>query len=76
MRGRMVLRHITKKETRHRMKQYILALDEGTTSARSILFDCELRVVSMAQHPIARNTPTPVGWSRIRWRYTPTSTLP
>ena len=43
------------------MKQYILALDEGTTSARSILFDRELRVVSMAQHPIAQKYPPP-GW--------------
>ena len=43
------------------MKQYILALDEGTTSARSILFDRELRVVSMAQHPIAQKYPHP-GW--------------
>ena len=31
------------------MKKYILALDEGTTSARSILFDRECNVVSMAQ---------------------------
>lgn len=43
------------------MKQYILALDEGTTSARSILFDRELRVISMAQHPIAQKYPRP-GW--------------
>ena len=43
------------------MKQYILALDEGTTSARSILFDRELRVVSMAQHPISQKYPHP-GW--------------
>ena len=31
------------------MKQYILALDEGTTSARSILFDRDGRTVGVAQ---------------------------
>ena len=43
------------------MKQYILALDEGTTSARSILFDRECRVVSMAQHEFPQIYPRP-GW--------------
>ena len=33
-------------------KKYILALDEGTTSARSILFDRAHRIVAMAQHEI------------------------
>lgn len=32
------------------MKKYILALDEGTTSARAILFDKNANVISMAQH--------------------------
>lgn len=32
------------------MKKYILTLDEGTTSARAILFDSELNVRSVAQH--------------------------
>ena len=31
------------------MKKYILALDEGTTSARSILFDRNQNVVSVSQ---------------------------
>ncbi len=43
------------------MKKYILALDEGTTSARAILFDRESRVVSMAQHEIGQIYPHP-GW--------------
>ncbi len=43
------------------MKKYILALDEGTTSARAILFDRESRIVSMAQHEIAQIYPAP-GW--------------
>ena len=31
------------------MKKYIIALDEGTTSARSIIFDRECNVVCMSQ---------------------------
>ena len=31
------------------MKRYILALDEGTTSTRAILFDRTLHTISMAQ---------------------------
>ena len=43
------------------MKKYILALDEGTTSARSILFDKECNVVSSAQHEFTQYYPNP-GW--------------
>ncbi len=43
------------------MKKYILALDEGTTSARSILFDRDCNIVSMAQHEIPLSYPQP-GW--------------
>ena len=43
------------------MKKYILALDEGTTSARAILFDKDSNIVSMAQHEIAQIYPAP-GW--------------
>ena len=43
------------------MKKYILALDEGTTSARSILFDKEMNVVSMAQQEFPQIFPRP-GW--------------
>ena len=43
------------------MKQYILALDEGTTSTRSILFDREQRVVSVSQHELPQLFPQP-GW--------------
>ncbi len=41
------------------MKNYILALDEGTTSARAILFDKNAQVVSMAQHEIPQIYPAP-----------------
>ncbi|MBE6547851.1 MAG: glycerol kinase GlpK [Ruminococcaceae bacterium] len=43
------------------MKKYILALDEGTTSARAILFDKNCNIVSMAQHEIPQKYPHP-GW--------------
>ncbi len=43
------------------MKKYVLALDEGTTSARSILFDKSGHIVSMTQHEIKQIYPKP-GW--------------
>lgn len=43
------------------MKKYVLALDEGTTSARAILFDKKANIVSMAQHEIKQIYPQP-GW--------------
>ncbi len=43
------------------VKSYILALDEGTTSARAILFDREGRTVAMAQHEFPQIYPQP-GW--------------
>ena len=43
------------------MKKYILALDEGTTSARAILFDKSANIISSAQHEIQQIYPHP-GW--------------
>lgn len=43
------------------MKNYILSLDEGTTSARAILFDRESNIVSMAQHEFPQIYPK-AGW--------------
>ena len=43
------------------MKKYILSLDEGTTSARAILFDKESNIVSMSQHEFPQIYPQP-GW--------------
>lgn len=43
------------------MKQYVLALDEGTTSARAILFDKEANCIAMAQHEFAQYYPH-AGW--------------
>ena len=43
------------------MKQYVLALDEGTTSARAILFDREGKIVSLSQHEFPQYYPQS-GW--------------
>ncbi len=43
------------------MKPYLLALDEGTTSARAILFDRSCRLVAIAQHEFPQIYPHP-GW--------------
>jgi glycerol kinase len=43
------------------MSRYILALDQGTTSSRSILFDDAGRIVAVAQREFAQHYPRP-GW--------------
>ncbi|MFH1179322.1 MAG: FGGY family carbohydrate kinase, partial [Candidatus Bathyarchaeota archaeon] len=43
------------------MTRYLLALDEGTTSARAIVYDDEAKVVAMAQCEFAQLYPKP-GW--------------
>jgi glycerol kinase len=40
---------------------YLLALDQGTTSSRAIVFDLEGRPVAMAQEPFEQHFPRP-GW--------------
>lgn len=42
-------------------KEYILAIDEGTTTARAIVFDHNGKKVAMARHPIKQILPNP-GW--------------
>lgn len=42
-------------------KDYILAIDEGTTTARAIIFDHSGQRVAMARHPIRQILPNP-GW--------------
>ena len=41
------------------MKKYILALDQGTTSSRAILFDEDMEPVSSAQYPFTQYFPKP-----------------
>ena len=43
------------------MEKYILAIDQGTTSSRAILFDHEMHIASMAQKEFQQIFPQP-GW--------------
>ena len=43
------------------MKKYIVALDEGTTSCRAILFDKAQNIVAVSQHAFTQIFPQP-GW--------------
>ena len=43
------------------MSRYVIALDQGTTSSRAIIFDQNGSVVSLSQHPFAQIYPQP-GW--------------
>ena len=58
------------------MNGYILALDQGTTSSRAILFDTSGNAVIKAQYPLSRSTPGPAGWSMTRRRSWPPSSTP
>ena len=40
---------------------FILALDQGTTSTRSIVFDADFGIVAMAQETFPQHYPAP-GW--------------
>ena len=43
------------------MKQYVVALDQGTTSSRAVLFDQKLQPVAIAQRELPQHYPAP-GW--------------
>ena len=43
------------------MNGYIIALDQGTTSSRSIIFDSKGNIVSLAQYPFTQIYPKPGG---------------
>ncbi|HSG05031.1 MAG TPA: FGGY family carbohydrate kinase, partial [Nitrospiria bacterium] len=43
------------------MEDYILALDQGTTSCRALLFDRKGRIISTAQKEFTQYFPQP-GW--------------
>ena len=42
-------------------KKYVIALDQGTTSSRAIIFDREQNIVEMAQKEFTQHYPKP-GW--------------
>ena len=43
------------------MRDYIIALDQGTTSSRAIIFDKQGAIVSQGQYPLPQHYPQP-GW--------------
>ncbi len=43
------------------MARYVLAIDQGTTSSRAMLFDADFRVVAIAQEEFAQHFPSS-GW--------------
>lgn len=43
------------------MNGYVIALDQGTTTSRAVIFDSIGNIVSMAQYPFAQHYPKP-GW--------------
>ena len=43
------------------MARYVMALDQGTTSSRAILFDARGEVVAVDQHEFPQHFPKP-GW--------------
>jgi glycerol kinase len=38
---------------------YVLAIDQGTTSSRAILFDKDMRIAAVAQEEFAQHYPAP-----------------
>ena len=47
------------------MQQYILALDQGTTSSRAIIFDKQGSILSVAQKEFKQFFPDQGGWSMM-----------
>ncbi len=43
------------------MNGYVIALDQGTTSSRAVIFDATGNIVSLAQYPFVQHYPRP-GW--------------
>ncbi len=51
------------------MNSYILAIDQGTTSTRAIIFDKNSQVVAVASEEIKQYYPKP-GWlNKMRMRF-------
>ena len=53
--------HNTRKREGPPVKQYVIALDQGTTSSRCILFDREQNIIGVAQREFTQHDPQP-GW--------------
>ena len=49
-------------------KKYIIALDQGTTSSRAIVFDSEQQIVGVAQKEFTQIYPKD-GLNMMQWKY-------
>ena len=54
--------------------KYVLALDQGTTSSRAILFDNEQNIIAVQQREFEQIYRSRAGWSTTPWRSGPPST--
>lgn len=57
----MAVHCLHRRQNRDKPMTYLLALDQGTTSSRSIVFDRQGRIVSMARQELTQHYPLP-GW--------------
>ncbi len=55
------------------MGEYVIALDQGTTSSRAVLIDRLGRIKGMSQSPFPQLFPQQVGWSILRKTFFPVS---
>ena len=55
------------------MSQYVLSLDQGTTSSRALLFDEKQDIVAVAQREFTQIYPAEGGLNIRPMRYTPVS---
>ncbi len=46
----------------------VLALDQGTTSSRALLFDRQANILAVAQQEFTQHYPHQAGWSMTRTR--------
>ncbi len=51
------------------MSHFILALDQGTTSSRSIVFDKQGNIISRRKKNSNKFFRNPDGWSMMRMKY-------
>lgn len=57
-------------ETITREKKYIVALDQGTTSSRAVLFDRNANIIDIAQRELPKYTRNR-WWNMTRWKSGP-----
>jgi len=54
-------KNVTKETAEKTMAQYVLSLDQGTTSSRAMLFDHDGKIAGLAQHEFKQHYPN-TGW--------------